>query len=457
VRSAASGSIDPSALRGLPRKGDRIGDRYRVENLVGLGGMGAVVSAMHMDLQQRVAIKIMLPRGARHAKAISRFLREARAASAIQSEHVVRTHDVGRLKNGLPYLVMEYLTGASLEDVLTREGPLPVGVAVHYVMQACEAVSLAHAAGIVHRDLKPANLYLTTRADGSPLVKVLDFGISKAEWLVESAANPALTATTDTIGTPTYMSPEQVRSAKNVDWRTDVWSMGAVLYELITGEAPFWADNLTALAAIIVSDPVVPPSERRKGVPKEIDPIILQCLSKDPPQRPADIPALARLLEPFVPPAARYVFDRVTRIGPPNSAMTTSTEAPPELDLSTWSSHDTAQGWGTTAHESVSRKRVLIATAASVSAAVTLVGLGLFFVLREGVPGEKPSAASAAPSLSAPISERPEATAGASASGPVRPAASALAPGPSGSASSAPSAPKPPKRGPRVDPFDERY
>lgn len=250
-------------MRGLPRKGDRIAGRYKVENLVGLGGMGAVVSAMHMDLQQRVAIKIMLPRGAKHAVAVSRFLREARAASAVQSEHVVRTHDVGKLKNGLPYLVMEYLTGASLEDVVSRSGPLAVSDAVHYVLQACEAVALAHAAGIVHRDLKPANLFLTMRADGSPLVKVLDFGISKAEWMTDVATNPSLTATSDTIGTPTYMSPEQVRSAKNVDWRTDVWSMGAVLYELITGEPPFWADNLTALAAIIVSDPAEPPSSHQ--------------------------------------------------------------------------------------------------------------------------------------------------------------------------------------------------
>ncbi|MBI5536944.1 MAG: serine/threonine protein kinase [Deltaproteobacteria bacterium] len=449
---------DPVKLRELPRKGDKIAGRYRVESLVGLGGMGAVLSAMHVDLKQRVAVKVMLPQGARHRMAVVRFLREARAASAIQSEHVVRIFDVGKLKSGLPYLVMEYLSGASLSDVIEKTGPVPIIDGVHYVLQACEAVAQAHAVGIVHRDLKPSNLFLTRRSDGSPLVKVLDFGISKAEWMIDPGMNPALTATADLVGTPTYMSPEQVRSAKNVDWRTDIWSMGAVLYELITGKPPFWADTLPALAAMIVSDPIVPPSQRLAGLPTALDAILLRCMSKDPAERPQTIPQLAREIEPFAPPSAAYLIERISRVGPPNTISGSPGEPPPDMDFSTVSSHNTAGGWGTTAHESASRHRMLLATAAAVSLSLAVVVVALFLVLR-GKPAKEtgpPVNAASGSATSAPS---------ASDSGPmVQPETSAstsvLAPGPSSSASSAPSAPKPPKPkrgGPRVDPFDDRY
>jgi serine/threonine-protein kinase len=455
VSPAAQPPVDPARLRGLPRKGDKIADRYRIEGLIGLGGMGAVMSAMHVELQQRVAVKVMLPHGARHRVAVWRFLREARAASAIQSQHVVRIFDVGKLKNGLPYMVMEYLAGSSLQEVLDKGGPLPLPDAITYLLHACEAVAQAHAAGIVHRDLKPANLFLLKAGDGSPLVKVLDFGISKAEWMADPAINPSLTATTDVVGTPTYMSPEQVRSAKSVDWRADIWSMGAVLYELTTGHPPFWADNLPALAAMIVSDPVTPPSVRRPGLPPELDAVVLRCLAKDPKDRPGSIQDLVHLLEPFVPEACKHIAERIARVGPPNTAMAMPGEPPPELDISTFSSMNTAGGWGTTAHETGARSRVIAATAIAVTVALGMVGAGLAVVLRGGSPQLSEQGDAAAHAVAAAA---PEASAQPSAAPP--PSTSALAPGASVSASSAASAPKPPKPkrgGPRLDPFDDRY
>jgi serine/threonine-protein kinase len=342
--------------------------------------------------------------------------------------------------------------------MLDKTGPVTIADGVHYVLQACEAVSQAHAAGIVHRDLKPSNLYLTRHADGTQLLKVLDFGISKAEWMIDPGMNPSLTATTDLVGTPTYMSPEQVRSAKSVDWRTDIWSMGAVLYELITGKPPFWADNLPALAAMIVSDPIVPPSERLAGLPAALDALLLRCLSKDPAQRPQTIQQLAQELAPFAPACSQYLLERISRVGPPNTSPGSPGEPPPDLDFSTISSHNTAGGWGTTAHESSSQFRMLLATAAAVATSSAVVVAALMMVLRTKPPQAHSTTPNAPSSVAAGSS-------GASDSGQktapdVTASTSVLAPGPSGSASSAPSAPKPPKPkrgGPRVDPLDDRY
>ena len=444
----------PVNLRGLPRKGDKLADRYRVEGLIGMGGMGAVMSALHVELRQRVAIKIMLPHGARHRVAVWRFLREARAASAIQSEHVVRIFDVGKLKSGLPYMVMEYLSGQSLQQLLESSGPIAQDSAITYVLQACEAVAQAHAAGIVHRDLKPSNLFLVHTADASPCIKVLDFGISKAEWMTDPAVNPSLTATTDLVGTPSYMSPEQVRSAKNVDWRTDVWSMGAVLYELTTGQPPFWADNLPALAAMIVSDPAIPPSQRTPGLSAALDEVVLRCLSKKPDDRPGSIQHFVRLLEPLVPAHSKHLVDRIARVGPPNTAIALPGDPPAELDLSTFGSTNTAEGWGTTAHDSTARNRILLATVLAVCMALGVVAAALVLVLRTSASGSQSAAGSTEGSAVALAISSPPAPC---ASAPA-PTISVLAPQASVSASSVPSARKPPKRGvPRIDPFDDRY
>jgi serine/threonine-protein kinase len=190
-------------------QGDVLAGKYRVDHVLGVGGMGVVVSATHLQLDQRVALKFMLPVGLAHPALVERFAREARAAARLKSDHVARVLDVGTLDSGSPYMVMEYLEGSDLGSVVAERGPMPVHMAVDCVLQACDAVAEAHAIGIIHRDLKPRNLFLTGRNDGRALVKVLDFGISKHKT---GASDLSLTRTTEIIGSPNYMSPEQLRS-----------------------------------------------------------------------------------------------------------------------------------------------------------------------------------------------------------------------------------------------------
>ncbi|MEJ7600868.1 MAG: serine/threonine-protein kinase [Kofleriaceae bacterium] len=273
--------------------GDVLADKYRVEKILGLGGMGMVVAAIHLDLEQRVAIKMMLPSGGDNSDAAARFLREARAAAKLTGEHVCRVLDVGRFDTGAPYIVMEHLEGQTLGAYLKRRGPLPIGEAVDYVLQAAEGMAEAHARGIVHRDLKPDNLFLTTRLDGEPIVKVLDFGISKA-----AVAN-SVTRTNDIMGSPAYMAPEQMNSARDVDARADIWSLGVVLYQLLGGKLPFTAESLPALCLSVIHDPAAPLASVRGDLPPALDAIVMRCLEKDRTDRFADIGELAEMLAPF--------------------------------------------------------------------------------------------------------------------------------------------------------------
>src|SRR5687768_2291671 len=199
------------------REGDILVGKYRVERVLGLGGMGVVVAAQHLGLDQRVAIKFLFPEAFSHPEALLRFDREARAAAKIKSEHVARVTDVGTLENGAPYMVMEYLEGEDLAEYLRREGALRVEEAVQLVLQACEAIDEAHKLGIVHRDLKPANLFCIQKADGSRTIKVLDFGISKLTHSVPATRGMAMTGASAMMGSPLYMSPEQMRSPRTVD------------------------------------------------------------------------------------------------------------------------------------------------------------------------------------------------------------------------------------------------
>src|SRR3954463_12881127 len=199
------------------RAGDILAGKYRIDRVLGVGGMGVVVAAHHMQLDERVAVKFLLPRALKNPEAVTRFIREARAAVKIKSEHVARVTDVGRLENGAPYIVMEYLEGLDLGAWLQQRGPLPVSQAVEFLLQACEAIAEAHALGIVHRDLKPANLFVIRRPDGGLSVKVLDFGIAKR---IGAARGANITSTAAVMGSPLYMSPEQLNSSKDADART---------------------------------------------------------------------------------------------------------------------------------------------------------------------------------------------------------------------------------------------
>ncbi len=295
--------------------GDVLAGKYRVEGLLGEGGMGTVLAARRVTLEDRVAVKVMKREAARDGEAVARFLREGRASVRIKGEHVARVLDVGSLEDGTPYMVMEHLDGADLGTLVERDGPLPVPVAIDYVLQACEALAEAHAQGIIHRDIKPSNLFLTERLDGSRIVKVLDFGISKLTSAVdESRPDYGMTQTQTVMGSPQYMAPEQMRSSRRVDARTDIWAIGTLLHELLTGVAPFEARTMPELFAMILQDPAPPLAARRPEVPAGLDRIVARCLEKDPEMRPASIAELARALAPFGTATAALKAESISRL-----------------------------------------------------------------------------------------------------------------------------------------------
>ncbi|MGZ3452043.1 MAG: serine/threonine protein kinase [Polyangiales bacterium] len=306
------------------RPGDVVGGKYRVERVLGAGGMGCVVVARHVRFDDRVALKVLHEEIAERPDVVERFLREGRAARQIRSEHVVQVTDVDLLDNGAPYLVMEYLDGSDLAAILHKRGQLPVETVLEWVLQACEALAEAHTRGIVHRDLKPANLFLTKRSDGSACVKVLDFGISKIADPYNEAPN--LTQTANMVGTPIYMSPEQLRVAKDVDARADIWSLGVILFELLAGKPPFKADTLASLALMIALDEPASLREVRPDVPEELALVIGKCLAKERDQRYSNVGELAMALAPFAPARARISIERIGRV---TGLVSRSTMPPP--------------------------------------------------------------------------------------------------------------------------------
>ncbi|WP_437901416.1 protein kinase domain-containing protein [Sorangium sp. So ce124] len=286
----------PASTAGIPAIGEVFAQKYRLERSLGRGAMGVIFAAEHVSLRQRVAVKFLLPRAMTLPGASARFLREARAAAAIRSEHVARVIDVGTADRGVPYLVMEYLRGRDLQREIEARGPLPVSEAVDYVIQGCEAIAEAHARGIVHRDLKPGNLFLTTGATGAPIVKVLDFGLSKSAGAEDDGK---LTASEMMLGSPCYMSPEQVRCSKDVDERTDIWSLGVILYQLLTARFPFEVSRISALFVAIAMQAPTPPRVHRMELPARLEDLILRCLEKEPEVRVQTVADLARELAPF--------------------------------------------------------------------------------------------------------------------------------------------------------------
>ncbi|WP_437964049.1 protein kinase [Sorangium sp. So ce260] len=295
--------------------GDVLAEKYEVERVLGEGGMGVVVAARHLLLGERVAIKFLLPQARERADLVARFLREGQAAARIRSEHVTRVYDVGTLGRGEPYLVMEYLEGIDLKALLRERGPLPVELACDYLLQACEALAEAHALGIVHRDLKPGNLFLSQRADGSPLIKVIDFGISKMALAAEAVSPKAhdMTESSAMLGSPLYMAPEQMVSSKSVDARADVWSMGAILYQLLTGAMPFRGESVMEIYDRILEGP---PRLHglRADVPDRLEWVVQRCLQRHPAERFGNIAELAAELAPFAPPHAQHLAERAARV-----------------------------------------------------------------------------------------------------------------------------------------------
>ncbi len=284
--------------------GSIVAGKLRIERFLGKGGMGLVAVATHLQLDQQVAIKVLHDELASDREVVERLIREARASSKLKSEHVCRVSDVGQLETGAPYIVMELLEGDDLAHVIA-EHPLPIPTAVDYVLQACVAVAEAHSVGIVHRDLKPANLFLTRKIDGSALVKVLDFGIAKAQ----SASDFKLTRTQAVMGSPGYMSPEALRAASDADARSDIWAMGVILYEAVSGRLPFEATTITELAVKVVVDP---------PAPLDTDPryaaIVMRCLEKQPEARYQTVGELAAALAPLGSDAAQASATLILRL-----------------------------------------------------------------------------------------------------------------------------------------------
>jgi eukaryotic-like serine/threonine-protein kinase len=293
------------------RPGDVLAGKFTVERVLGVGGMGVVVAARHIHLDEHVAIKFMLPEiAAKGGELVARFMREGRAAVKIRSEHVARVTDVGLLENGAPYLVMEYLQGRDLQQVLETDGRLAPEHALDFVLQACEAIAEAHSLGIVHRDLKPANLFLAHRADGSACVKVLDFGISKMARTGESG----VTRTQATMGSPLYMSPEQVMSAGNVDMRADIWSLGVILYQLVSGQLPFDGESVAQLVFKVVQQPPRPLRQVLPDVHPALEAAVMRCLEKDRAARFQSVGEMAVALAPAAPERSQLSIQRITRL-----------------------------------------------------------------------------------------------------------------------------------------------
>jgi serine/threonine-protein kinase len=332
------------------RSGDIVAGRYRVERVLGRGGMGVVVAARHVQLQELVAIKFPLPRVLARSDLAARVVREGQAAARLRGEHVARVLDVGTLETGEPFLVLEHLRGQDLGAVLRERGPLPVAGAVELVLQACEALAEAHSAGIVHRDIKPGNLFLTHRPDGSPSIKIIDFGVAKTE------SHGGLTSSGAVIGTPHYMSPEQMRDARDVDARADVWALGAVLFCLVTGKPPMSAPSVAEMYQLALRG-----APRLRSVlasaPDELDEAIARCLSLSPEGRFPDVAALAAAIAPFGPAGARASAERCARILargreespllPPRGLAPDAPTSPPETAAPSERTFDARSGsWG---------------------------------------------------------------------------------------------------------------
>ena len=320
----------PELNRAAPGPGDVIGGKYVIEGPCGRGGLAMVYSAMQLELDRRVAIKMLLPEWAGDAEVVERFLREGRASTRIHSEHVVRVFDVGTTEGGAPYLVLEFLQGHNLEDVVAHWGPIAVATAVDWVLQASEAIAEAHAVGVVHRDLKPANLFLTQRADGSSCVKVIDFGLSKLlEPAVTGAGAAKITTASEVMGSPHYMAPEQLRATRDADARVDLWALGTVLHELITGLPPFVGHTVPEIYAAVLTQSPAAITSSRGPVPEGLQQAILRLLEKDPAARYANVAEMAHAIAPFGTPAARASCERIARVSVAHAPHGNEVRPPP--------------------------------------------------------------------------------------------------------------------------------
>jgi eukaryotic-like serine/threonine-protein kinase len=391
---AQSGSQHPAGLR----EGDILAGKYRVERVLGVGGMGVVVAAHHLHLDERVAIKFLLPEMLDHAESVGRFAREARAAVKIKSEHVARVLDVGTLDTGAPYMVMEYLDGQDLGTWIKQRGPLPIDQAVEFLIQACVAIAEAHGLGIVHRDIKPSNLFCVRGADGRLVIKVLDFGISKMTSF--NALGPSIATRTSAImGSPLYMSPEQMKSAKDADARADIWALGIVLYELLTGRVPFVGETVAEIIVKIATEAPEPLRTFRPHIAEGLETAFRRCTAKDRERRYRNVGELAVALLPYAPPSSRGAVEKTAAIVQSAGLSPRAVSEPPSaLAAQTQAAPTTEAGLGHTARPSIRGRGRVVAAIAGASALVIALGAGW----RISRPGQGSEAPAVAPASSTP-------------------------------------------------------
>lgn len=299
----------------LVREGDLLAGKYRVERIPGRSGLGVLVHVRHMELGQEVTLKFLVPEACAYPEFVQRFVREARAAVRIQGEHVARITDVGRLASGAPYMVREYLRGPDLAEVLKVRGPLPVAEAVDYIVQACEGVAEGHMLGVVHRNIRPTSLVVARRSDGAPLVKVFDFAASESlhvDPFTERAVS--LVGTSAIMASLPYLAPEQIRDPHDVDYRADVYALGAVLFELVAGSPVYAADTAPALVAQVAADPAPSLRSLRPDAPSDLDHVVLRCLAKNRAIRYPSMGELVSALAPFASAESVGSIERVLRL-----------------------------------------------------------------------------------------------------------------------------------------------
>lgn len=419
--------------RSLFKVGDILAGKYRVERQLGEGGMGVVVEAYHELLDQRVAVKLLWQDVA-DREAQSRLLMEARSAAKIQSEHVTRVIDVDVGPDGLPFIVMELLEGGDLCQLVDARGALPRWLVVDYILQALEGLAHAHGRGIIHRDLKPSNLFLANKIDGTQIIKILDFGISKSQ---DDGARQKLTGGGGVLGSPPYMSPEQVRAPKTIDHRSDIWAIGVCMYELLTNSMPFGGDEIQETFAQILERQPSPITKLVDGIPIELEAVVMKCLAKNREDRYADVGELARALAPYGSGAwikaperiqatlARALMEDIssssgTRLRGPSSTgrlsagnmPTSPTQALSQRRLDT---HQELHGTANTVVIGFQPKRRLTYVLVAVFAALAVIGIGLVGVVymrgrvapvsmdEQQLAAEPPSATEPMPTTTTPV------------------------------------------------------
>jgi len=436
----------PSSAHDL--KGSLLAGKYEILRSVGEGGMGVVYEALHQRLGERVAIKLLREQDRQSPEIVARFEREARMAAKLKSANVARIHDVDTLPDGTPFIVMEFLEGHDLDAELAQRAPLPTLEGVGYVLQACSAVQEAHERGIIHRDLKPHNLFLCGQGKDRK-VKLLDFGISKL-----SEADSSVTATRSALGTPLYMSPEQIRSSRRADARSDIWSLGVILYEVLTGTTPFTGESPTAVVAAITADPVRSPRELRSELPDGLVEIMMRALEKDPDRRFQTVRDLAEALAPYSALGA-WVPEPVVKSDP--RAVRVLTDAPTLPVASLESAHapvsNVAQPALTALEETPKPRRVGVSVAVVALLLICSSTAAIFWASR-GAPRAEPASSTHAIAPLAPPAPTPSPSLTPAVEPAVGPAASSsVRPPPPSSGRPAPLtgkpvAPKPPAAAP---------